>query len=89
MSALGIWLWRNLLSFGGLTGIKEANHCAASSVFVVIIGKGVPMGAEALRVCSLILYALFLIPGLNLILPMVLFLFLYSLCHKHSLTGEN
>ncbi|KAH6905510.1 ankyrin repeat-containing domain protein [Coprinopsis sp. MPI-PUGE-AT-0042] len=80
MSGLGIWLWRNLIAFG-TRELKKSNECASSSALVVILGQGVPMAADALRICSLVLYVLFLIPGLNLILPIALFLCLYFWCH--------
>jgi hypothetical protein len=82
MSGLGIWLWRNLIAFG-TTEISKANQCAESNALVVILGQTVPMAADALRICSLVLYALFLIPGLNLIPPIALFLCLYFWFHRH------
>ena len=83
MAGLGVWLWSHLLRFGG-DKINEANSCARSSAVIFIIGKSVPMGSTALRIISLVVYSAFLIPGLNLVLPMVLFLSLFFLWHRYS-----
>ncbi|KAH6914572.1 hypothetical protein BKA70DRAFT_550655 [Coprinopsis sp. MPI-PUGE-AT-0042] len=88
MSGLGIWLWRNLIAFG-TREISKANECAASSAWVVIVGQTVPMAAEALRICSLVLYVLFLVPGLNLIFPIALFLCLYLWYHRRHPVDDN
>ncbi|KAJ7200910.1 ankyrin repeat-containing domain protein [Mycena haematopus] len=81
MSALGIWLWSDLSSFGTATG---ADACAAQLSSYVILGKHVPLGSNALRICSLIIYSIFLTPGFNLLLPLVGFLaifFVYRAFH--------
>jgi hypothetical protein len=68
MSAFGIWLWSNPGSFG------TSQPCTASTA---ILGRHIPLGSKGLRVVSLFMYSLFLTPGLNLVVPMVVFLGLY------------
>ncbi|KAJ3518323.1 hypothetical protein NMY22_g13736 [Coprinellus aureogranulatus] len=78
MAALGIWLWSNPHSFGRLN-----SNCSTGSVVLTIIGADVPFTSSALRVFSLALYAIFLLPGFNLVIPMVLFLGFFIWHHKH------
>jgi hypothetical protein len=68
MSAFGIWLWSNPGSFG------TSEPCTTSTA---ILGRRIPLGSRGLRVVSLCMYSLFLTPGLNLVVPMVVFLGLY------------
>jgi hypothetical protein len=68
MSAFGIWLWNSPGSFG------TSQPCTASTA---ILGRRIPLGSKGLRVVSLFMYSLFLTPGLNLVVPMVVFLGLY------------
>ncbi|KAF6763647.1 hypothetical protein DFP72DRAFT_480069 [Ephemerocybe angulata] len=81
MAGLGLWLWSNIRAFG--EGQDGANDCAAKHVFLAILGKHVPFASEALRVVSLVIYAVFLVPGVNLLLPIVVFLVFY---HVHRVT---
>ncbi|KAJ3528413.1 hypothetical protein NMY22_g9424 [Coprinellus aureogranulatus] len=77
MAVLGTWLWSDLRGFGG----SEGASCATESAFVAILGHSVPFGSNALRIMSLVIYALFLLPGINLLLPVVLFLSVYFWHH--------
>ena len=76
MAALGIWLWSNPRSFG----ISDAS-CAVDFAHLAIVGARVPFGSNPLRVISLAIYSLFLLPGFNLLLPMAAFLGLYLWHH--------
>ncbi|KAH8101618.1 ankyrin repeat-containing domain protein, partial [Cristinia sonorae] len=80
MAALGIWLWSNPRTFG------TANTCAVDSATVAILGCRVPFDSNALRVGSIMVYSVFLVPGLNLLAPMVLFLGLYLAYHAWTKT---
>uniref|UniRef100_A0A0W0FAZ4 Uncharacterized protein n=1 Tax=Moniliophthora roreri TaxID=221103 RepID=A0A0W0FAZ4_MONRR len=71
MAAVGIWLWSNPASF------EHSSSCAVNSATIVILGHHIPLSSKGLHVGSLVIYSLFLIPGLNLIIPMVVFLGLY------------
>jgi hypothetical protein len=92
MAVLGIWLWSRVLTFGlGSRHPKELgenNECAGTNAVIVILGRGVPFQAPRLRILSLILYALLLFPGANLVAPMCMFLALYiwwiPLVHRFS-----
>ncbi|KAJ7200912.1 hypothetical protein B0H12DRAFT_541389 [Mycena haematopus] len=81
MSAFGIWLWSDPSSFGTATG---ADACAVQLSSYVLLGKHVPLGSNTLRICSLIIYSTFLMPGSNLLLPLASFvtmLFVYRAFH--------
>ncbi|KAJ6474046.1 hypothetical protein C8R47DRAFT_712660 [Mycena vitilis] len=80
MSALGLWLWSKPLAFGTAT---DANACAMSFASTAILGKRVPLASSGLRIWSLLIYSVFLVPGLNLIVPMVGFLLLMQM-HRAS-----
>ncbi|KAJ7255357.1 hypothetical protein C8J57DRAFT_1518287 [Mycena rebaudengoi] len=71
MAALGIWLWSAPGSFGNPT------PCAST----VILGHRVGLESRGLRRISLLVYSLFLAPGLNLFLPMIMFLALFLTYH--------
>ncbi|KAF5324023.1 hypothetical protein D9611_008326 [Ephemerocybe angulata] len=77
MAGLGLWLWSNIRTFG--EGQDAANDCAAKHALLAILGKHVPFASEALRTVSLAIYAIFLVPGANLLLPIVVFLGFYHL----------
>ncbi|KAJ7273996.1 hypothetical protein C8J57DRAFT_249710 [Mycena rebaudengoi] len=69
MAAFGIWLWSSPRSFG------SANMCAIDNASTFILGNRVPLHSDALRAWSIAIYSLFLLPpGLNLFLPLTLFL---------------
>ena len=50
------------------------SSCAVDHAHLAILGTRVPFGSNVLRVFSLVIYSLFLLPGLNLLLPMAVFL---------------
>ena len=74
MSALGLWLWSDPRGFG-----TADSGCAIDHAHLAIAGARVPFGSHALRVFSLFIYGLFLIPGFNLLLPVTMFLGIYLL----------
>ncbi|KAJ6514063.1 ankyrin repeat-containing domain protein [Mycena vulgaris] len=78
MAALGIWLWSDPRAFG----FTDANSCTIDSASTMILGNPVQLGSRGLRAWSIAIYSLFLAPGLNLILPMGLFLGLIILGHN-------
>lgn len=77
MAALGMWLWSNPRAFG-----SSANSCVVDIASTVILGKSIPLNSSALRALSITIYSLFLVPGLNLVLPMALFLGIFLAYHK-------
>ncbi|KAJ6461872.1 ankyrin repeat-containing domain protein [Mycena vitilis] len=68
MASLGIWLWSDPRSFG------PSDSCVVDIARIAILGHSVPLGSAALRGWSIAIYSLFLAPGLNLFLPVALFL---------------
>ncbi|KAH6894899.1 hypothetical protein BKA70DRAFT_790009 [Coprinopsis sp. MPI-PUGE-AT-0042] len=81
MAALGIWLWSNLQLFGlgnrRPADFEDANTCAVNGATVAVFGQGVSLGSPTLRAFAIAIYSLFLIPGVNLIAPMIIFLVAY------------
>ncbi|KAF6763594.1 hypothetical protein DFP72DRAFT_999732, partial [Ephemerocybe angulata] len=76
MAGLGLWLWSNIRTFG--EGQDTSNKCAAKHALVAILGRHVLFASEALRIASFVIYAIFLAPGINLLLPIAIFLGIYS-----------
>lgn len=76
MASLGIWVWCNPGAFG------KVDHCAIDSASVVILGKSIPFRSPILRVWSLVIYAFFLAPVVNLIIPAGFFLAIFIAYHK-------
>ncbi|KAG6859977.1 hypothetical protein C0995_001064 [Termitomyces sp. Mi166 len=71
MAAIGIWLWSHPAAFG------SSNTCTLSmSIFV--LGIDVQLGSEALRMWSILVYSILLIPMLNLIIPIAFFAILLA-----------
>ncbi|KAJ7166018.1 hypothetical protein C8R46DRAFT_945552, partial [Mycena filopes] len=68
MAALGLWFWHNPRRF-------SSSYCELAET--TIIGKSIPLPSATLRLASLVIYALFLLPGLNLLFPAVLFLTIF------------
>jgi hypothetical protein len=75
MASFGIWLWSDPQAFG------QGQNCAFDHASFSILGSAVPFNSEALRRVSLVLYASVLVPGLNLLLPALLFLTVYISYH--------
>ncbi|KAJ7623023.1 hypothetical protein DFH06DRAFT_1230702 [Mycena polygramma] len=71
MAALGLWLWSNPRTFGTAA---SANACGIEFSTTVILGKAVPLASSGLRIWSILVYAAVLAPGLNLLIPMFIFL---------------
>ncbi len=69
MAAIGIWLWRDPAGFG-----RPIDGCTP---MLSVFGVSVPFNSTPLRIFSLTMYAVVLIPGLNLLLPFAFFLFLH------------
>jgi hypothetical protein len=74
MAAVGIWLWSDPSKFGSGIG-----HC---DPVLTVVGTHPRFSSQPLRILSLTMYSLVLIPGLNLIPPFVFFLALHILYNK-------
>ncbi|KAJ3530347.1 hypothetical protein NMY22_g8614 [Coprinellus aureogranulatus] len=84
MAALGIWLWSSPQTFGTSTTAS----CVTQAVDLLILGIRARFGSPGLRIVSLVFYTLFLVPGINLLIPVVLFLWLHCSYHTHRLKRE-
>ncbi|KAJ6489854.1 hypothetical protein C8R45DRAFT_199254 [Mycena sanguinolenta] len=73
MAAIGIWFWSNPLTFG------QHIDCVP---FLSIVGGPVRFSSLALRICSLLIYSLVLVPGVNLVPPFLIFITLHILYNK-------
>lgn len=69
MAAIGIWLWRDPTGFG-----KPIDRCTP---MLTVFGASVSINSTPLRIFSLTMYVIILIPGLNLLPPFAFFLFLH------------
>ncbi|KAK7044296.1 hypothetical protein R3P38DRAFT_2608460 [Favolaschia claudopus] len=81
LSGIGLWLWINPLKFGKA---ENVGICAMNFSTYVLLGKHIRLGAPALRIVSLVLYGIFVVPGFNLVVPLAFFLglfFVYRSCH--------
>lgn len=85
MSSLGIWLWSSPQSFGA----SEAATCVTKVANLTVLGAHVPFGSQVLRIISISIYSLLLLPGLNLLLPMALFLSLHCWYHSRRSRTES
>jgi hypothetical protein len=86
MAILGVWMWRDLRLFGlgnrQPATFKAANALTLERATIAVLGRGVPLASSALRIASIAIYSSFLIPGLNLVPPMILFLAAYFGCRR-------
>ncbi|KAG6898799.1 hypothetical protein C0993_004116 [Termitomyces sp. T159_Od127] len=67
MAAIGIWFWSHPSSFG------SSDPCFLLEVTIFVLGIEIPLGSEALRIWSILVYSVLLIPLLNLIAPILFF----------------
>ncbi|KAJ7239119.1 armadillo-type protein [Mycena rebaudengoi] len=81
MGGIGLWLWSNPSKFGTPIGPCDPT--------LTVVGGAVPFSSLGLRIFSLAIYCLLVIPGLNLLLPFLFFLALHITynksreCHPH------
>ena len=73
MASIGIWLWSDPSKFG--------THISCNPT-LTIVGGAVPFSSRALRICSLLMYSLLLIPGVNLVPGFLFFISLHILYNK-------
>ncbi|KAF7337366.1 Multiple ankyrin repeats single kh domain [Mycena sanguinolenta] len=80
MAGIGLWLWSNPSKFGAPMG-----NCNPS---FSVVGGAVRFSSSGLRIFSLGIYCLLVIPGLNLVLPFLFFLALHITYNKSRLRLE-
>ncbi|KAH6893816.1 hypothetical protein BKA70DRAFT_1200805 [Coprinopsis sp. MPI-PUGE-AT-0042] len=92
MAALGIWLWSDLQLFGlgrlYAEDFTAANACAVDAATIAILGQGVSLGSPTLRIISIVIYSLLLVPGINIIAPMIILLVAYIGARRISLAKK-
>ncbi|KAJ7446057.1 hypothetical protein FB451DRAFT_1412417 [Mycena latifolia] len=80
MGAIGLWLWSNPSKFG------RPISCDPS---LTVVGGALPFSSVGLRIFSLAIYSLLVVPGFNLVPPFLFFLVLHIAynksreCHPH------
>ncbi|KAJ7360992.1 armadillo-type protein [Mycena albidolilacea] len=74
MGAIGLWLWSNPSKFG-----TRISPCDPS---VTVVGGAVRFSSPGLRIFSLAIYSLLIIPGLNLVPPFLFFLALHIMYNR-------
>jgi hypothetical protein len=85
MAVIGIWLWSSPARF-------ETSQPAFTSPYPLectsmsLMGRDIRLSSLILQAWSLITYSFFLVPGLNLVLPGVVFLALYIYLHRRHLS---
>ena len=77
MAAIGIWLWHDPVRFG-----SQIPDCTP---MLTVFGAPFSLKSIPLRIFSLTMYSLLLIPGLNLLPPFAFFLFLH-ISYNHACT---
>jgi hypothetical protein len=85
MATLGLWVWSSPYMFE-----KSQPHLLESiddflpveCTYTSVLRHKIPLVYQGLRLLSLIMYGVFLIPGLNLLIPALIFLALFILYHR-------
>jgi hypothetical protein len=76
MAAIGIWFWSSPVLFEARQH-DLLDHRFLDCTSMSLLGKPISLSSSPLHIMSLIIYAFFLLPGLNLLLPAALFLALH------------
>jgi hypothetical protein len=85
MAAFGLWVWSSPYMFE-----KSQLHLLDSiddllpfeCTYTSVLSKKIPMTSQGLRLSSMVMYGIFLIPGLNLLVPALVFLALFVLYNQ-------
>jgi hypothetical protein len=85
MAAIGLWVWSSPYMFE-----KSQPHLLESiedlppieCTYTSVLRHKIPLMSQGLRLSSLVMYGVFLIPGLNLLIPALVFLALFILYHQ-------
>jgi len=80
MAALGLWLWCSPQRYETVQAVRlgsSANLLPLRCTNTTLFGSSIPLTSVALNRISLIFYSIFLVPGLNLVIPASFFLSLH------------
>jgi hypothetical protein len=87
MAVIGIWFWSSPARFGAVQRdpiSPDVLKCTSMS----LLGNSINLSSSPLRVVSLAIYAFFVVPGLNLLVPAALFLALH-IVYYHFRPRDN
>jgi hypothetical protein len=85
MAAIGLWVWSSPYMFEQSQGhlLETINSSLpVECTYTSLLRNKIPLTSQSLRLSSLIMYGVFLIPGLNLLVPAAVFLALFILYHQ-------
>jgi hypothetical protein len=80
MAAIGIWFWSSPARFGDAQH-EPLEHMILECTTTTLLGKTINLTSPPLRVVSLVTYAFFAVPGLNLVMPAAFFFALHFIYH--------
>jgi hypothetical protein len=81
MAAIGIWFWSSPVRFGDAQH-EPIVHTILECTTTSLLGKTINLNSSPLRVVSLVIYAFFAVPGLNLVMPAAFFFALHFVYHR-------
>jgi hypothetical protein len=81
MAAIGIWFWSSPALFGAVQH-EPLDHTFLDCTSTSLLGKTISLTSSPLRVVSLVIYAFFAVPGLNLVVPAAFFFALHFIYHR-------
>jgi hypothetical protein len=87
MAVIGIWFWSSPVRFGAVQHDlidPKVLECTTMS----LLGNPINLSSSPLRVVSLAIYAFFVVPGLNLLVPAALFLALHVVYYHFRPRGN-
>jgi hypothetical protein len=88
MAVIGIWFWSSPVRFGDVQH-EPLGHEILECTTTTLLGKTIDLTSSPLRVVSLVIYALFAVPGLNLLMPAAFFFALHFIYHRRRPQGDN
>jgi hypothetical protein len=80
MAVIGIWFWSSPALFESRQP-RLLEHGTAGCASMALLGQHIPLSSSSLRTLSLVIYAFFAVPGLNLIVPATVLLALHIVYH--------
>jgi hypothetical protein len=80
MAVIGIWFWSSPARFGAVQH-DPISPLALKCTSMSLLGNPINLSSSPLRVMSLGIYAFFVVPGLNLLVPATLFLAMHVVYH--------
>jgi hypothetical protein len=88
MAAISIWFWSSPALFGAVQH-KPLGHEILECTTTSLLGKTIALTSSPLRVVSLVIYAFFTVPGLNLVMPAAFFFALHFVYHRGRPKGDT